>query len=314
MRQAAGQYVSKIQRNLVWIIKNARSRRFPPEILLSTFILAAVLCGALFHASWNAIIKAQDDHSLAALVVAVMAGLVGIPLMLALPAPPPAAWPYLVASSLIHVGYFVLVGFAYRSADLGVAYPLTRGSAPLLTALIAFLFLAEALAWNGWLAIVVLAAGIVALSADALIRGGLSGRAALAVATNAGVIVSYTLVDGLGARVTGSGIVYGAWLLAGSGLCVLVFALAMRRQAFFREAKKMWLPGLIAGSLVLPSYGIALWAMTQAPIGLVAALRETSVLFAAIIGARLFGEPFGPRRWIALILIVGGIILLKLPA
>jgi drug/metabolite transporter (DMT)-like permease len=296
------------------MIKNARSRRFLPETLLSTFILAAVLCGALLHASWNAIVKAQDDHSLAVLVVAVMAGLFGIPLMLALPAPPPAAWPYLVASSLIHVGYFALVGFAYRSADLGVAYPLTRGSAPLLTALIAFLFLAEALAWNGWLAIVILAAGIVTLSADALIRGGLTGRAALAVATNACVIVTYTLIDGLGARVTGSGFVYGAWLLAGTGLCVLVFALAMRRQAFFREAKKIWLPGLIAGALVLPSYGIALWAMTQAPIGLVAALRETSVLFAAIIGARAFGEPFGPRRWIALVLIVGGIILLRLPA
>jgi drug/metabolite transporter (DMT)-like permease len=296
------------------MITNARSCRFLAENPLSTFILAAVLCGAVFHASWNAIVKAQDDHSLAALVVAVFAGLFGIPFMLALPAPPPEAWPYVVASSLIHVGYFALMGFAYRSTDLGVAYPLTRGSAPLLTALIAFLFLAEALAWNGWLAILILAAGIVTLSADALIRGGLTQRAAMAVATNACVIVTYTLVDGLGARVTGSGLVYGAWLLAGTGLCVLVFALAMRRQAFFREAKKIWLPGLIAGSLVLPSYGIALWAMTQAPIGLVAALRETSVLFAAIIGARFFGEPFGPRRWIALALIVGGIILLKLPA
>jgi drug/metabolite transporter (DMT)-like permease len=281
---------------------------------LSTLILFAVLCGAVFHACWNAIVKAQDDHSLAALVVAVFAGCFGIPFMLALSMPPPAAWPYLVASSLIHVGYFVLVGFAYRSTDLGVAYPLTRGSAPLLTALIAFLFLAEALAWNGWLAIAIIAAGIVTLSADALIRGGLTRRAALAVATNACVIVTYTLVDGLGARVTGSGIVYAAWLLAGTGLCVLVFALVMRRRTFFREAKKIWLPGLIAGSLVLPSYGIALWAMTQAPIGLVAALRETSVLFAAIIGARVFSEPFGPRRWIALTLIVGGIILLKLPA
>jgi drug/metabolite transporter (DMT)-like permease len=296
------------------MITNARSCRFLAENPLSTFILIAVLCGAVFHACWNAIIKAQDDHSLAALVVAVFAGLYGIPLMLALPAPPPAAWPYVVASSLIHVGYFVLVGFAYRSADLGVAYPLTRGSAPLLTALIAFLFLSEALAWNGWLAIFILATGIVTLSAEALIRGGLTGRAAMAVATNVCVIVTYTLVDGLGARVTGSGFVYGAWLLAGSGLCVLAFALAMRRQAFFREAKKIWLPGLIAGSLVLPSYGIALWAMTQAPIGLIAVLRETSVLFAAIIGARFFGEPFGPRRWIALALIVGGIILLRLPA
>ena len=201
---------------------------------MSTFILIAVLCVAVFHACWNAIIKAQDDHSLAALVVGVFAGLYGIPLMLALPAPPPAAWPYVVASSLIHVGYFVLVGFAYRSADLGVAYPLTRGSAPLLTALIAFLFLSEALAWNGWLAIFILATGIVTLSADALIRGGLTGRAAMAVATNACVIVTYTLVDGLGARVAGSGFVYGAWLLAGTGLCVLIFAVVRRGQTFFR--------------------------------------------------------------------------------
>jgi drug/metabolite transporter (DMT)-like permease len=246
--------------------------------------------------------------------VAVTAGAFGIPLMLALPAPPPAAWPYVVASSVIHVGYFVLVGFAYRSADLGVAYPLTRGSAPLLTALIAYLFLAEAIAWNGWLAIATLAAGIVMLSADALIRGGLTWHAASAVATNAAVIVTYTLVDGLGARTAGSGLVYGAWMLAGTGLCVLVFALLTRRGAFFREAKQMGGRGLIAGALVLPSYGIALWAMTQAPIGLVAALRETSVLFAAIIGARAFGESFGPRRWLALILIIAGIVLLKLPA
>ena len=280
---------------------------------MSTTILAAVLLGALFHATWNAIVKAQDDHTLAALVVAVFAGLFGVPLMFALPLPPPEAWPYVVASSLIHVGYFVLVGFAYRSADLGVAYPLTRGSAPLLTALLAFLLLSEALAWNGWLAIFLLACGIFALSADALLRVGLTRRASIAVATNAGVIVTYTLVDGLGARVTGSGIVYGAWMLAGTGLCVLLFALAMHRRAFFREARKIWLPGLIAGELVLPSYGIALWAMTQAPIGLVAGLRETSVLFAAVIGAYFFGEAFGPRRWIAVLLIVAGIVLSRLP-
>jgi drug/metabolite transporter (DMT)-like permease len=299
---------------MIGMLAPARARLFPPNDPVNTFILAAVLFAALLHASWNALIKSQDDHSLAALVVAVMAGIVGVPLMLALPPPPLAASPYLIASSLIHVGYFVLIGLAYRAADLGVAYPLTRGSAPLLTALIASLFLAEALTWNGWLAIVILAAGIVGLSADALMRGGLTWRAAIAVATNAGVIVTYTLVDGLGARLTGSGLVYGAWLLAGTGLCVLIFALATRRRAFLRETKKMWGAGLVAGALVLPSYGIALWAMTQVPIGLVAALRETSVLFAAIIGARLFGEPFGPRRWIALALIVGGIILLRLPA
>ena len=279
---------------------------------MSTLVLAAVLLGALFHATWNAIVKAQTDHSLAALVVAVIAGFFGIPLMLALPMPPVDAWPYIVASSLIHVGYFVLVGFAYRSADLGVAYPLTRGSAPLMTAIVAFLLIGEMISWKGWLAIILLATGIVTLSIDALLRGGLSWRAAVAVATNAGVIVTYTLVDGLGARITGSGLVYGAYMIVGTGLCVLAYALIVLRQAFFQEAKKIWLPGLLAGALVLPSYGIALWAMTLAPIGLVAALRETSVMFAAFVGAYFFNEKFGPRRWVAVVLIVVGIVLLRL--
>ncbi len=281
---------------------------------MSTFVLAAILLGAAFHSIWNAIVKAQSDHSTAALVVAVFTGMWGIPLMFALPLPPPAAWPYLVASSLIHVGYFLLIGFAYRSAGLGVVYPLTRGSAPMMTAIFAFIILNEALPWSGWLAITFLACGIVTLSADALLRGGLTWRAAFAVVTNAGIIVIYTLIDGIGARITENGIVYGAWMLAGTGLCVLLFALAIRRKTFIEGVQKMWRPAFIAGALVGPSYGIALWGMTRAPIGLVAALRETSVLFAAFIGAYYFGETFGPRRWIAVALIVGGIILLKLPA
>jgi drug/metabolite transporter (DMT)-like permease len=279
---------------------------------LSALVLAAVLLGAVLHSIWNAIIKAQPDHSLAVLVVAVFAGALGIPFMIALPLPPSEAWYFIIASSFIHVGYFVLVGFAFRSADLGVAYPLTRGSAPLITAIFAFLLLGEALLWSGWLAMVLLACGIVTLSTDALLRGGLSFRAASAVATNAGVIVIYTLVDGIGARVTGSGIVYGAWMLGGTGFCVLLFALATRRGPFVREMKKMWLPGLTASVMVGPSYGIALWAMTRAPIGLVAGLRETSVLFATLMGTYFFGESFGPKRWIAVTLILGGIILSKL--
>ena len=126
------------------------------------------------------------------------------------------------------------------------------------------------------------------------------------------MIVTYTLVDGLGARVTGSGLVYGAWLLAGTGLCVLVFALAMRRQAFFREAKKIWLPGLIAGSLVLPSYGIALWAMTRAPIAVVAVLRETSVVFAAVIAFFVLKEQLTRRRLVATGAVLIGLVALKL--
>ncbi len=285
----------------------------PLEKPVSSFVLVMVLVGALLHASWNAILKAQKNQMSASGLVAVGAGIVAIPAMLFLPPPTPAAVPYIVASSIIHVGYFALVGYAYRAADLGVAYPLTRGSAPVFTSLIAFLLIGETLGLNGWLAVMLIAAGIIALSADALIRGGLTARTAAAAFANAAVIVTYTLVDGLGARTAGSGIVYGAWMIAGTGGLVALLVLAIRPRLAWQEARKGWRLAFIAGVLTLGSYGIALWAMTLSPIGLVAALRETSVLFAAIMGAYFFGEPFGPKRWIALALIVGGIVLLRLP-
>ncbi len=280
---------------------------------MSSFVLAAVLFGALLHAAWNALIKLQSDKFAAAASVAILAGVVGLPVMAALPAPPAEAWPYLAASALIHVGYFALVAFAYRSADLGVAYPLTRGSAPVITALLAFLLIGETLGWNGWLAVAAVAAGIVALSADALVRGGLTRSTAAGAILNAGVIVTYTLIDGLGARVVGNGLIYVAWMLAGTAILIFALMFAIRGTAFLVELRKGWLLGLVGAVLTIASYSIALWAMTRAPIGLVAALRETSVLIAAVLGAIFFNEQFGPKRWLALVLILAGIVILRLP-
>jgi drug/metabolite transporter (DMT)-like permease len=279
---------------------------------LTSFVVAAVLIGAVIHASWNALVKSQVDKFSASALIAVGAGAVGLIGMPAFPLPPAAAWPYIVLSSLIHVGYFLLVAFAYRSADLGVAYPLTRGSAPPVTALLAFLLIGETLGLNGWLAVIAIAVGILALSTDALARGGLTPATAAGALANAGVIVLYTLIDGLGARVTGNGLAYGCWMLAGTAALLFVLMLAMRGNSFVGELRRGWPLALCGGALALSSYGIALWAMTLAPIGLVAALRETSVLFAAILGAVFFAEPFGPRRWLALVLIVGGIGVLRL--
>lgn len=281
---------------------------------MSTFVLAAVLLGALFHATWNAIIKSLPNRSIAAEVVAVLSGFTGIPVALALPPPAPEAWPYLAASSLIHIGYFSLLGYIYRSADLGVAYPLTRGSAPLVTAIFAFLLIGETMSWNGWLAVTLIAAGIAALSIDAVLRGGLNWPTATAVAANAGIIVTYTLIDGVGSRTTGNGLIYGAWLMMGNTITLFTFAMLMHRQEFFREARQIWQRASIAAMLQLPAYAIVLWAMSLAPIGLVAALREVAVVFASVIGAYFFGERFGPQRWLAIALIIGGIVLLKLPA
>lgn len=278
---------------------------------LTGFVLAAVLFGALIHAGWNALIKAQPDKFTAAALVAIGAGLVALPVIVAVPTPRAEAWPYIFASALIHVGYFGLVAFAYRSADLGVAYPLTRGTAPPATALLAFVLIGETLGFNGWIAVIAIAVGIVALSADAFARGGLTGMTATAALLNAGVIVVYTLIDGLGARAAGSAVAYVAWMLAATAVLLLALVFVLRRQPFLADARRLWPLMLGGGALALSSYGIALWAMTVAPIGLVAALRETSVLFAAILGALLFGEPFGAKRWLALVLIVGGIVILR---
>ncbi len=281
---------------------------------MSFFVLAAVLFGALCHATWNAIVKAQHNRSIASEVVAILAGLSGLPFIIALSPPAPESWPYLLTSSVIHIGYFALVGYAYRAADLGVAYPLTRGSAPLLTTIAALVLIGETPSTTGWLAIVAIAIGIATLSIDALRRGGLTRSAGLAVITNAFVIMAYTMIDGLGTRHSGNSLAYTAWLITLTSLWVLILTSMRRGKKFYREAKKIWLPCLVASALILPSYGIALWAMTKAPIGLVAALRETAVLFAAVMGTYFFKEKFGPRRWIAVVAIIGGIILLKLPA
>ncbi len=280
---------------------------------MTTAILLAVLFGALLHASWNALIKWEPDKLAASAAIAVGAGVVALPLALMSPLPLAPSWIFIFFSAVIHVLYFVLVGYALRHADLGVAYPLTRGSAPAFTAILAAVWLGEMLALSGWLAVGAIAAGVVTLSADALLRGGLTPRAAVLAFTNAAVVVAYTLVDGVGARLAGNALSYVTWMLIGTAAIILPIALIFYRPQIAEKERGFWWRALFGGALSIASYGIALWAMTKAPIGLVAALRETSVLFAAILGAMIFDERFGPKRWAALVLILCGIILLRFP-
>jgi drug/metabolite transporter (DMT)-like permease len=278
---------------------------------LTTAILLAVLAGALLHASWNALIKWEPDKLAASAAIAVGAGIVAIPVALFSPPPLAPSWPLIAFSSVIHVFYFALVAQALRHADLGVVYPLTRGSAPAFTAILAAVWLGEMLALSGWLAVGAIAAGVVTLSADALLRGGLTLRAAVLAFTNAAIVVAYTLVDGVGARLAGNAVSYVAWMMAGTAALIVPIAFVFYRAQIAEKERGFWVRAFIGGALSIASYGIAICAMTRAPIGLVAALRETSVLFAAILGALIFGERFGPKRWAALILIVVGIGLLR---
>jgi drug/metabolite transporter (DMT)-like permease len=275
-------------------------------------VTAAVLAAALLHATWNALIKASRDVVLdTALVVAGAALIAALPILW-LPAPEPASWPYLGASAIVHQGYFALLAAAYRRGDLSFAYPLMRGLPPLLVALGGLVLLPDPR--SAWLW-----TGIVAISLGVLSIGGLHprqllerARPAAFAAGNAAVIATYTLIDGIGVRLSGTAASYGLWLFFLIAWPYVGVAVWSRRAALFAHMQRYWWRGLLGGTLGIAAYVIALWAMTQAPVAAVAALRETSVIFAAVIGAWLLKEPFGRHRIAGACLVALGIALLEI--
>jgi drug/metabolite transporter (DMT)-like permease len=276
-------------------------------------IIAIVLGAALLHASWNAIAKGRQGHDplIGAFVIAIGTAIVAAAMLAILGLPGAKSYPYVVASGVIHVGYFVLLGLSYRLADYSAIYPLTRGSAPLMTTALGAVLISEVPAPGMLAGIALLSAGVLGLGANALRQGGLDARGLMVAGANVCVIVVYTLVDGVGARESGNpgGYVAAAMLLTGVLLApVMVF----RRQAMVEALSRDWLLALVSGAMVMASYGAALWAMTKAPIGAVAALRETSVLFAAIIAAAVLGERFGLVRILATAGIFLGLMCMRL--
>ncbi len=280
---------------------------------MSTSVLMAVLGAALLHAGWNAMAKGRggSDPLVGALVVGIGCGVVAVPGLLLAGLPDPASHGYVLASGIVHVAYFLLVGLSYRYADYSAVYPLMRGSAPLLTTLAAAALLAEPLTAALLTGVALLSAGVLGLGAHALSRGGLDRRGLAVAMVNIGVIVAYTLIDGLGARLSGNPAGYVTSMLLLTALLLLPVISWLSPAAFAAQARATWHIGLIGGGMAMASYGIALWAMTQAPIGVVAALRETSVLFGAIIGALVLRERFGPGRWIAAAAICAGLGLIR---
>ncbi len=251
---------------------------------MSLAIFCAVLFAALLHAGWNALVKRDGDPLLNTILVTGWAALLSALALPWLPLPAPASWPWLAASTLLQAGYYVLVARAYQAADMSLSYPLMRGCAPPLVALAAGLAFGEQLTAGAWLGIAVVSAGV----------------------------ATYTLVDARGARLSGNAASYALWLFLLSGLPLPLWALATRRAQLCRHLRDHWRQGLLGGAGTTASYGIALWAMTQAPVAVVAALRETSILFALLISARVLNEHIDRRRLSAAALIVAGVVLLRL--
>jgi drug/metabolite transporter (DMT)-like permease len=279
-------------------------------------VLAAVLGAALLHALWNSLVKSADDKFLSSALIALWCGVAAFAAALVLPWPSRAAAPFIVASALIHIVYFLLVGRLYRDADLSVAYPIMRGLAPLIAAMIAFATLAEAAGPIAALGIVILVCGVVLMGASGLAHKRIDGVTIAIAIVNSLVIAVYSVIDGQGARISGSGALsafaYNAWAdaLTAVGYAPIVFALRGRAVsvAFVRD----WRRGLTGGLAAFVGYAIVIWAMTQAPIAAIAALRETSVVFAALIGVALLGEPFRLQRAVAALVILAGVVTLRL--
>lgn len=281
---------------------------------MPTLVLVTVLCAALFHASWNALAKGKSgsDPLVGTMVLAMACGAVALPVLAVAGLPSRESAVYVVVSGAVHVVYFLLVGLSYRHADYSAVYPLMRGSAPLITTLMGAAFLAEPLTATLLCGVLLLSAGVFGLGANAMRRGGLNGRGLAVAVANIAVIVGYTLLDGVGVRLSGNAAGYVTAMLALTAVMLAPIAFWLSPGAIFADVKTRWRIGLLGGTMAMLSYGIALWAMTRAPIGAVAALRETSVLFGTLIAAVVLKERFGPERWLAAAAICAGLALIRL--
>jgi drug/metabolite transporter (DMT)-like permease len=273
--------------------------------------MAAVLFAAMLHAAWNAIVKSSPDKHLDTVLVTVGAATVSVISLFFLPLPAPQSWGYLAASALIHVAYFALVAAAYRTGDLSYVYPIMRGSAPLLTGVVAGLMLAEPLGAGGWGGILLISAGILLLATNQWRQGKFDLPQTLFALGNAVVICVYTMVDGIGTRLSGNAFSYVGWMLAFNAILLVGVAALRRPEALVAHARARWHLGIAGGVFTWGSYAIALWAMTQAPLAMVAALRETSVIFGTVLAALVLKERFGPIRYAAAFLVFAGAVALR---
>lgn len=278
---------------------------------MDTTVFAAVLFAALLHAGWNAAVKVGLDRFSSILLLAIVQAAIALPLLPFVPLPAPEGWWWIGAAALLHAGYKLFLIQAYAHADLSQAYPLARGTAPLIVSVVSVLFLGVVFTSLQIAAIVAISAGILVMAFKGSDTGRMKGKALFYAMGTAGFTASYTLMDGVGARVAGTPSGFILWMVIGDAMVMVAFAVATRGRGVFRALVPAWKTGLAAGAMSLGSYWIAVWAFTQAPIALVAALRESSILFAILIAAFVMREPVSRWRWTSVLLIAGGVVLTR---
>ena len=272
-------------------------------------VFAVVMLAALLHASWNAVVKSGPDKLLTTIMVTTAAAGLSAALIPFLNQPTPSSFPYAVASALFQIVYFLLVARTYQAADMSQTYPLMRGTAPLIVAVVSVFRMDEALSLFAWIGVMAICLGIFIIALGSTLK---DRRGIYLALLNALVIAGYTLIDGLGVRKSGAPAAYTLWVFLLTGVPLALWVITARRSAFVSYLGHHWRLGIAGGIGTTASYGLALWAMTIAPIAVVAALRETSILFAALIAGFVLREPIGPRRVVSACIIAGGAAILRL--
>lgn len=276
-------------------------------------VFFAVLAAAAMHAIWNAMVKVHLDRFASVTLMTLGMAATSLPVLPFVEFPSAAVWPWIIASVIFHMGYKLSLIRAYAAGDLAQTYPLARGSAPLLTTVGAIFLVSEIPSSFAILGIVLLSAGTFLMSFRGHAKLSLPNRTAVGFALLTSVFIAgYTLTDGNGARLAQTASSYAAWLFLCDGLWSLALALYLRGRIILPAMAGEWKAGVITGFLGAAAYWIAMWAMTKAPIASVAALRETSILFAMLISVFALKEKLTGWRLAAALSIVGGVIALRL--
>lgn len=276
---------------------------------MSFDVFSIIMLGAALHATWNAVVKGGSNKLLTTCMITSIAALIALAAIPFLELPAKESWPFIGISVILQVFYFVLVASTYRIADMSQAYPVMRGTAPLLVAMLSVCLLSESLSLLAWAGIAVISIGILSMAATP----SPGQRKGLVLALiNAGVIAGYTLVDGLGVRKSNAPAAYTLWIFLLTGVPLVAWALANRCSEFRAYVIRHWRVGVVGGFGTVASYGLALWAMTAAPIATVSALRETSILFGVVISALVLKEHLTRVRIVSACIIAAGAMLLRL--
>jgi drug/metabolite transporter (DMT)-like permease len=273
-------------------------------------VFLAVLAAAVLHAGWNVLVKLKLDRFLSLCLIQTLMGVVGLLMLAVFPLPSLASLPYSLASGVLHLGYNLFLARSYRTGDLSQVYPIARGAAPLLTLLVTWIVVHEEVSFHGVIGIGLLVAGIWMASLAGKLR--LDGMTLFFAIGTSVFIAAYTVVDGLGGRISGSPSGYAGSVFVFDAIFLAAAALYMRGPGIVRQLAPYWKSGFAGAGMSVGAYWIAIWAMSNAPIAAVAALRETSILVVIVLSMRVLKETVTITRIAGALLIVVGAVFIRL--